>query len=360
MPPSFQGSPAFTLGVEWEATVVDGARLMPSAHAAALAAGVPALEHGQVTVDAFASTLEIVTGVCSSIEDVRRDLTRAWRAIAPQLEREQVALLAAGLHPVARPADFTLSAHPRAGQLTEHLRHPFRVLTTTGLHVHVGMPDGATALRAVAALRRGLPMLLGLAAASPFAEGDDTGLASARMSRFTAVPRSGLMPQVETWQEWQELAAAMQRADPLDGSRDMWWDVRLQPVLGTVEIRVMDSMPDLERLLACVTAAWCMAVDGVSAMDAPLPLPLADENRWRAIRDGLDATLVDLQGAMPLRELAAERLDGLRAIAARLGCEAELASARALLDQPTLADHWRRSADDVGVAGTAAQMLVDW
>ena len=168
---------------------------------------------------------------------------------------------------------------------------------TMALHVHVGMPDPEEAVRVLNGLRRNAPVLLALSANSPFWQGRDSGFASARTLIFQAFPRTGLPRSFASYADW---VAAI---DPLIASRAipdpsfLWWDVRLQPALGTVEVRVMDAQSTLRHVGPLVALIQCLArleIEGEPAAATPTPEVL-DENRFLAARDGMAAQLISPQ-----------------------------------------------------------------
>lgn len=359
--PVFRGSPAPTLGVEVELTVVDTATGLPSSAGPDIAAEANSAEaRWSFTTDLFESTLEIVTGICTDVNEVAADLRAGWTRLRPSLARREVSVIAGSIHPYASDANMAMTSEPRSQFLDENVGWPMRRMFATGVHVHVGMPDGDTAVRTATNLARHIPMLIALSAASPFAAGADTALASARMNIFAGIPRSGVMPYTDSWHEWCELQSRLQIGDAMNGPRDFWWDVRLQPDLGTLEIRVFDSVPHSDHLLACVALAWCLAVKGSRHPVSPEVPSVISENRWRAIRYGREAIITTADGPRPLRTVAAETLDELDSIAEELKCGHHLRRARQLFEEPSLSDSWRSIGHERGLEAVLDAATVRW
>jgi carboxylate-amine ligase len=211
---------------------------------------------------------------------------------------------------------------------------------TFALHVHVGVPDAEDAVRVLNAMRVHLPVLLALSANSPFWQGRDTGLASARTPLFQAFPRVGIPRAFADYADWAQTLDLLVRCEAFPEPTFLWWDVRLQPKLGTVEVRVMDAQTRMDANAALVALVQCLvrleALEGYAdpvAIGAPEVL---DENRFLAARDGADAALLDpaAERRVPLPEIVHDLLHACRPHAQDLGCVRELEAVGDLLRQP--------------------------
>jgi glutamate---cysteine ligase / carboxylate-amine ligase len=214
---------------------------------------------------------------------------------------------------------------------------------TFALHVHIGVEDPERAIRLLNQLRAHLPLLLALSANSPFWQGRATGLASTRTPVFGAFPRTGLPRRFSGYDDWVSTVDALLRCGAFPEPTFLWWDVRPQPALGTVEVRVMDAQTDV-----AATAALCALVQAVARLEieeghAPERLVAAEEllaeNRFLAARDGIEADLLDLAAELrrPARSQLRALLDAARPHADDLGCRAELETvARLALEPPFL------------------------
>ena len=217
---------------------------------------------------------------------------------------------------------------------------------TFALHVHVAVPDAESAVRALRGLRVHVPLLLALSANSPFWQGRDTGLASARVPIFGTFPRVGIPRQFGSYAEYVEAVDVLLRCGAFPEPTFLWWDVRLQPKLGTIEVRIMDAQTrvgDNAALAALVQCAVRLeATEGyVDEAIAARPEVL-DENRFLATRDGMRAAFIDPahDACRPVPEILAELLAACAPHAAALGCEAELGGVAALAAEP--GDHRQR------------------
>jgi carboxylate-amine ligase len=215
---------------------------------------------------------------------------------------------------------------------------------TFALHVHVGVASAPDAIRLMNRLRAHLPLFLALSANSPFWQGRATGLASSRTSVFQAFPRTGIPRRYTSYGDWVHSVDLLLRCGAFPEPTFLWWDIRPQPKLGTVEVRIMDAQTTPAR-----TAALCALVQAVARLEleqgfAPPALLVADEllaeNRFIAARDGMEAQLLDPASARqrPARRLLSELLDVAMPHADALGCVSELTSAAALSEEPGYAE----------------------
>jgi carboxylate-amine ligase len=232
---------------------------------------------------------------------------------------------------------------------------------TFALHVHVGVPDAEQAIRLLNQLRAHVPLLLGLSANSPFWQGRSTGLASTRTSVFGAFPRTGLPRRFGSYEDWVATVDALLRCGAFPEPTFLWWDIRPQPALGTVEVRVMDAQTDVRATAALVALVQSVARLELEKGHASELLVGSDEllaeNRFLAARDGIEADLLDPAAELrrPARSILRGVLDAARPHADALGCRAELETvARLALEPPFL-----RQLDAVERRGGSLPGLVD-
>ena len=188
------------------------------------------------------------------------------------------------------------------------------------LHVHVGMPDPETAIRAYNGLRVQLPLLAAVAANSPFWFGRDSGMASARAATVRAYPGRGVPAELRDYAEYEEVVEQTVRAGGVDDYTHLWWDVRLHPRLGTLEIRELDAQTAPADVAAVAGLVHALAREAAERTPPPAPRPEALAwSAFRAGRDGLDAEIIDEDGDVrPVRDVARSVLDRLAPYAAEL------------------------------------------
>jgi carboxylate-amine ligase len=211
-------------------------------------------------------------------------------------------------------------------------------------------------------MRVHLPMLLALSANSPFLRGRDSGFASARTPLFQAFPRVGIPRRFRGYDDWVAAIGPLIDAGAVPESTFFWWDVRLQPRLGTVEVRIMDAQTSIDHLAALVALTQALVVMEATDRLAPSRLvdspEVLDENRFLAARDGMEAQLVDprTSSRIPVRELVDEIVDSTRLYARRLGCAEELELVAQLADDPPAERQRARASEPEGLPGVVAAM----
>jgi carboxylate-amine ligase len=236
--------------------------------------------------------------VCETMGELQEGVRQLRRELAEACRGAGVRLAAAGCHPISNwdEQPYVDDEHYRwvareTGYLTERMM-------AFGLHVHVGMRRPEAALYALHEFKRWTFPLLALSANSPFFEGRDTGLSSTRMHLFSSLPRTGLGPSVESMRELEVIFGRLHRSGDVKVPGDLWWLLRPQPPLGTVEVRVYDLPTDPQRVvvLSAITQAAMAFYQDRHFQGAPRSEFSADylaENRWKAMRYGLDTKLIE-------------------------------------------------------------------
>ncbi len=312
--------------------------------------------------ETHAAVLELATGVHPDVVGVVAELSSLRRQFAHELRAMGLTTAAAGTHPLAVREQTRVSGAARYRALDDSMRSLARREPTMALHVHVGVPAPQDAIRLLNGLRRSMPMLLALSANSPFWQGRDSGFASARTVIFQAFPRTGLARSFAGYADYVHAIDALIASQAIPDPSFLWWDVRPQPRLGTVEVRVMDAqstLADVTPLVALIQSLARLELEGDSAPPTPGPEVLA-ENRFLAARDGMDARLIDptARRLVPVRETLADVLASCRAHALALGCEGALQGLQSLADANG-ADHQRASAAADGSLGQLVEALAD-
>jgi carboxylate-amine ligase len=244
-----------------------------------------------------------------------------------------------GTHPFADWQEMRVATADRHQEVAGSMRELARREPTFALHVHVAVPTAAAAMAAANQLRAHLPLLLALSANSPYWQGRDSGLASARTPLFQAFPRVGIPRAFASYNDWVEKVDLLVRCEAFPDHSFLWWDVRLQPRYGTVEVRIMDAQCSVERAAALAALVQCLvrleATEGYAPAALVHAQEVLDENRFLAARDGVDAALVDptRERRVAVRELVEPLLAACAPHAAELRCEAELGLVRLLADE---------------------------
>ncbi len=300
-------------------------------------ADLPPELRDRVTPETHAAVMEVATGVHRRVPDAVAELTELRRRMSRVLAGHGLRGAVAGMHPSALSSDTVLSSHPRYRHIDQSMRVLARREPTLATHVHVGVATPRAAVGLLNRLRMHLPVLLALSANSPFWQSRATGFASTRTTLFDAFPRSGVPRSFRGYSDWVGIVDALLRSGAIADPSHLWWDARLQPRLGTVEIRIMDGQTTVEDVAALTALVQSLARLELQRADRPVEqLPATEliaENRFLAARDGIEAHLID--GDTGERTPAIEQLERILAAchphARLLGCERELATVRALV-----------------------------
>ena len=339
-----------TVGIEEELMVLDADTLDFAPRADELLAGL----HGEARFkgELMAAQIEHVTAPAATVGQAATQIAEGRRRLA-RAGAGSIVLAAAGAHPFANELG-ELSTAERYRHNREEYGIVARRQLVFGLHVHVRVPGAQRAVAVYNGMRAHLPELAALAANSPFHAGRDTGLASIRPKIAETLPRQGIPPTLADLGELAEALRWGERAGALAVPGMWWWELRLHPVLGTVEVRVPDQQTTVADTAAVAAVVHSLVRRLADRFDngEPIPLPLTwriQENRWSACRHGLTGTLAALDTGAPrparkrLRELLAE----LAPVAADLGCADELEAAVRLAES-TGAERQRAVAVDGG------------
>lgn len=303
----FGSGQPFCVGLEEELLLVDGETFGLSHAADRL---LPRIDLGRERVDheAFLAELEVRSEPRGSATEAVADLAEGRRAIIAAGGHP----MGAGLHPDAAFGDVRLVDSERYRRVEGEMRGLIRRTPECALHVHVAMPSPEDAVAGLMAWRELLPLFGALAASSPFWFGMDSGLASARSAVVRAYPGRGIPPALRGWEEYLETLDGIAAGGGPEDHTMVWWDARLQPRLGTIELRELDVQADLARTEALAALARAVARRGAESPVRELAHPHALAwSAFRALRDGLDAEVIHRGRLMPAREAGRELLKEL-------------------------------------------------
>ncbi len=324
----------YTLGVEEELMLLEPGSWSLAESSDEVLARLPDDLALHTSTETHAAVLELITGVHPDVNGVMGELQTLRHRLARALRAMGLTAAAAGTPPLTDGAPTKVSGAARYRLLEESMRVLARREPTMALHLHVGVPDPEDAVRLLNALRRSAPVLLALSANSPFSQGRDGGFASARTLIFQAFPRTGLPRVYADYADYVEAVDAVVSSGAIPDPSFLWWDMRLQPALGTVEVRIMDAqttLGDTAALVALVQSLARLELEGDISAAEPSAEVLA-ENRFLAARDGMDARLIDPAAncLVPVRDTLEALLERCRPHALALGCGPELARVRHL------------------------------
>jgi carboxylate-amine ligase len=295
---------------------------------------------GHRCAETHAAAVELTTSPHATVGEAVAELDRLRARLADDARALGLAVAVAGMHPSDVAGDVETPPGGRYELIHQTMRGLARREPTYALHVHVGVPDAESAIRLLNRLRAHAPVLLALSASSPFWRGRATGLASNRTIMFQAFPRTGLPRHFDDYGDWVRTVDQLLRSGAIPEPTFLWWDVRPQPKLGTVEVRIMDAQPR-----SAATGALAGFVQALSRLEleegfaAPTLMhaqEVLEENRFLAARDGPAAELIDPVRArlVPVANVVAELVTAAMPHALALGAAGELASVSSLVASP--------------------------
>lgn len=333
---TFHPSAAATIGVEWELALADpdtGDLVSVADQILDAVRPAGALRHPRIHQELLLNTVELVTGVCATVPQARADLAASLAEVRAATDAMGVELFSAGSHPFASWQDQRVADGERYATLIERTQWWGRQMMIYGVHVHVGITRPERVLPILNALLTYFPHLQALSASSPYWGGIDTGYASNRALMFQQLPTAGLPFQFDTWEEFESYLDDMFVTGVIEQYKDVRWDIRPSPAIGTLEVRICDGLPTLAEVSAIAALIHCLVVDLDTRLDAGEQLPTlppwhVQENKWRAARYGLDAIVILDAGNRErlVTEDLADLLERLAPLARRLGCAQDLAS----------------------------------
>ena len=341
-------APAFTIGIEEEYLLVDRETRALSAAPEPLMEACRAELADQVSPEFLQCQIEVGTTVCAGVAEAREDLKRLRACVARQARAHGLAPIAVSCHPFADWKQQTHTDKARYNQLHEALAGVARRMLICGMHVHVGIEAEETRIDVLNQLKYFLPHLLALSTSSPYWQGQDTGLASYRLSVFDNLPRTGPPPRLTGWADYRQSVETLVRLGIIEDGSKIWWDLRPSAQFPTLENRICDVSPRLEDTLtlAALTQAICRMLWRLAQKNQRWRIYdnfLIAENRWRAQRFGPTEGLIDFGAGTikPMVDLAAELQVLVEEDAAALNSTAEIGRFGDLALLPTSANRQR-------------------
>jgi carboxylate-amine ligase len=337
----------FTLGIEEEFQIVhpETRELRSYVSQLLLEGGTHSLLRERVRPEMHQSVVETGTGICRDIRQAREEITELRTELNNLAKKGGLRIVAAGTHPFSDWRKQEITDGERYKNIVEDLQDVARANLIFGLHVHVGIKDREVAMALANQVRYFLPHILALSTSSPFWQGRSTGLKSIRSEIFKRFPRTGIPGNFESYQQFQSFVDLLVKTKCIDNAKKIWWDVRAHPFFDTVEIRICDMSTRIDDTVAL--AALIQAVMGKLYLLYRRNLgfreysrELIEENKWRAVRYGIDGQLIDFgkQEQLPVRALIGELLDFVSEAADIFKSHDELDRIRGILRDGTSAD----------------------
>jgi glutamate---cysteine ligase / carboxylate-amine ligase len=334
------GAP-YTLGVEEEYMLLDGETFDLVQHIDTVLAAVHGHElEPRINPELMQSVLEVATPVCRTAADVAEQLRKIRSYVSEVAGEEGLRVGSAGTHPFSLFERQRITARDRYRNLVDQLQYVARRELIFGMHVHVAVDEAEKAIQVVNGLLNHLGQLLALSASSPFWRGEPTGLSSSRQMVFAAFPRSGPPPRFKDYADYAEVVGQLEKTGCIADYTHIWWDIRLHPRLGTIEIRICDATTQLDDVVALTAYCQALVKHYCEQHERGEEIPsyhriLTTENKWLAARYGLEAPVMDLatgkRNRVPVAQLIRRTLKEIEPHARELGSERELEGVKEIL-----------------------------
>jgi carboxylate-amine ligase len=347
--------PAFTLGVEEEFQIIDPETRDLRSHVQQMLEEGKRLLKERVKPEMHQSVIELGTGVCKDIAEVRRDIAETRSEIIRLAARNGMRVAAAGTHPFSNWADQLIFPDPRYDQVVEEMQLLARANLIFGLHVHVGIEDRESQIQIMNGVRAFLPHLLALSVNSPFWCGRRTGVKSVRSTIFKRFPRTQIPDYYRSWDEYSRYVDLLVATGCIDDGKKIWWDLRPHPFFDTIEFRVCDIPMRMDETvtIAALIQAICVKLYNLRIQNLGwrrYRRALILENKWRASRWGIDGKMIHFgkEIQVPFRDLAREMLENVDDVVDGLGSRREVERVNWILENGTGADRQLRVFNETG------------
>ncbi len=339
-------APSLTIGIEEEYQIIDPqTRELRSYITEILEAGRLILRE-QVKPELHQSMVEIGSNVCQTPAELRTELIRLRRTIMELAARNGLKIAAAGTHPFSAWSQQEITPLERYAGVKQDMQELAQRLLIFGTHVHIGIEDREFLIDAMNVVRYLLPHLLCLSTSSPFWMGRNTGLKSYRSIVFRNFPRSGIPRTFQSWGEFSYMLDTLVQTKSIPDGSKIWWDVRPNHSYPTIEARICDVCTRVDEAVciaaifqAIIAKLWKLRRDNLTFRI--YPFDLIEENKWRAVRYGLDGKLIDFgkQEEFPARDLIRELIEWfIDDVVDELGSRREVEYAYRILQEGSSAD----------------------
>jgi glutamate---cysteine ligase / carboxylate-amine ligase len=335
----------FNIGVEEEYQIIDpNSRELRSYVSQILEEGQLILRE-QLKPEMMQSVVEAGTHVCATVAETREEIVRLRGTIAALARKQGLTIAASGTHPFSSWMTQKVFPHERYYGVLNEMQDAARQLLIFGMHVHIGMPNLETGIQIQNVARYFLPHLLALSTSSPFWEGRNTGFKSYRSIIFSNFPRTGIPGQFVSYAEFEQYVDLLIKTNCIDNGKKIWWDVRPHPVFKTIEVRICDICTRVDEAVTIAALIQAIFVKLYWLFEKNLSFriynrSLINENKWRAMRWGLDGELIDFgkQASIPARQLLPELIEFVDEVVDDLGSRQAVEYAYKMIEEGTSAD----------------------
>lgn len=305
--------PSLTIGIEEEYQIIDPETRELRSYITQMLEGEQTLLLQEIKPELHQSIVEIGTNVCQTPAEARAELVRLRRGVMELAAKGGLKIAAAGTHPFSSWMTQEITPQERYLGVHKDMQELAQRLLIFGTHVHVAIEDREFLVDAMNVARYLLPHLLCLATSSPFWMGRLTGLKSYRSIVFRNFPRTGIPRIFGSWADLTSLVDTLVATNNIPDGTKLWWDIRPNWKYPTLELRICDVCTRVDEAIcvaaifqAIIAKVWKLRRDNLTFR--VYPAELIEENKWRAVRYGLDGKLIDFgkREELPARELIGE------------------------------------------------------
>ncbi len=336
---------SFTLGIEEEFQIVDPKTRELKSHVSEILEEGRLMLGEKVKPEMIQSMIEVGTGVCNNVDEAREDISKLRCIISGLARKKGMEIVAASTHPFSKWSEQDIFEDDRYRLLVDQLQMVARSLLIFGVHVHVGIEDKERQIHIMNAARYFVPHVLALTTSSPFWLGFDTGLKSYRTEVFKKFPRTDIPEHFNSYEEFQSYIDLLVKMNCMENAKNIYWDIRPHPFFPTLEFRVCDIPTRVDDTVAIAALFQAIVAKLTLLQNQNLgfrlyPRRLIQENKWRAVRYGLDGLLLDLgkQKEVPVKDLIHELLDFVDEVVDPLGSRKDIEHIYTIMDRGTSAD----------------------
>ncbi|MGR3809661.1 carboxylate-amine ligase [Jiulongibacter sp. NS-SX5] len=336
---------SFTIGIEEEFQIIDPETRQLKSHMSQLVEEGKVILQERIKQEMHQAVVETGTGICQNIKEATEEVHFLRNKLIDLASAKGLSVAAAGTHPFSDWADQLITPDEKYDKLVNEMRDVARGNLIFGLHVHVGIENRQEAVKIMNEVRYFLPHLHALSTNSPFWCGRNTGFMSYRSKVFDKFPRTGIPDRFSSIEEYDDYVNVLMKTNCIDNPKKIWWDVRVHPVFPTIEYRICDIPLRAEETI-CI-AALCQALTAKlyklrkeKPQYSSYRRLLIAENKWRAARDGIHASLIDFvnETERDYKSLLNELLIFIDDVVDELGCRSEIEYVHQILENGTGAD----------------------
>ena len=356
----------FTLGIEEEFQIIDPETRELRSHVSEILDEGRMLLGEQIKPEMIQSQIEVGTGICKNIQEARADITNLRSVISTLAAKNGLRIVAASTHPISRWQDQKIFDDDRYELLVQELQTVARSLLIFGVHVHVGVADRERQIHIMNASRYFLPHVLALTTSSPFWMGHNTGLKSYRSEIFKQFPRTDIPDHFDSYPGFERYVELLVKTGCINDGKKIWWDCRPHPYFPTLEFRICDIPTRVDDTIAIAALFQAIVAKLYKLMDSNMGFRLyrrmlIQENKWRAVRYGLQGKMIDFgkNKEVPVVDLIRELLDFVDDVVDELDSRKEIEHIHTILERGTSADEQLRVYKETNDLKAVVDRLID-